>query len=434
MITVAWGAGLGACAAALIGLGDLRARPRAAILVLLLAGVIYGGACLWLHRRWKGWDRRTRGRVVAIVLGLAVLLRILLLLVPSGLSDDIYRYRWDGRVQAAGFNPYRYPPAATDLAELRDPLWERINYPTIRTIYPPVAQWLFLAVYGVGGSLLSFRIAAVVGDLLAILLLLACLRSWKLPEWRVALYAWSPLAAVEVASGGHFDAWVIAAALAAILAIIEKRHAAVSTTLSALAVGFKTWPAVLLALPFRDRPRWHVLLATALLAALYAPYASAGVAILQPWMDYAGRWLFNDAGLALLRLATGSLEAAKALAATLGVAALVALWRRGADPIRGGYWLLLLFVLLMPAIHPWYLLWPLPLAAAALDVGWIALTVLAPLSYWILVGAGPDPTAWVEPTWVRFAVYLPALALWAWQSRRHGPPAPPGVLSDPSAT
>ena len=90
--------------------------------------------------------------------------------------------------------------------------------------------------------------------------------------------------------------------------------------------------------------------------------------------------------------------------------------------------MLLLAIFLMPTIHPSYLLWPLPLAAAALDLGWVTVTLLAPLSYWILVDAGPDPNTWTEPTWVRFAIWLPALAVWVWQARSMGVAAPPAAL------
>ncbi len=135
-----------------------------------------------------------------------------------------------------------------------------------------------------------------------------------------------------------------------------------------------------------------------------------------------------------MRSVTGSEPLAKGIAAAVGVGAVYTFWRRGTDPVHANYWLLLLAIFLMPTIHPWYLLWPLPLAAAALDVGWITLTVLAPLSYWILVGAGADSSTWVEPGWVRFAIWVPALAVWAWQTRKCGPAAPPAALpTDQSA-
>ena len=142
-------------------------------------------------------------------------------------------------------------------------------------------------------------------------------------------------------------------------------------------------------------------------------------------MEYTSRWLFNDAGFFVLRTITGSQPLAKGIAAAIGAALFYALWRRDVPWLPANYWLLLAALFLMPTIHPWYLLWPLPLAAAALDLGWLTVTTLAPLSYWILAGAGQDPGTWVEPLWVRFAIWIPALAVWTWQSRRHGIPAPP---------
>src|SRR5579859_3083922 len=45
---------------------------------------------------------------------------------PPQQSDDVYRYVWDGRVQAAGIDPYAYVPAAAQVAGLRDSfLWHR---------------------------------------------------------------------------------------------------------------------------------------------------------------------------------------------------------------------------------------------------------------------------------------------------------------------
>ena len=362
--------------------------------------------------------------MLAGLLSIAVLLRVILLMVPPSLSDDIYRYRWDGKVQASGYNPYLEPPAAASLAPLRDSHWEHINYPRIRTIYPPLAELLFLATYTVSPSLLSFQIAAVVGDLIAIALLLACLVRWQLPLWRVALYALNPLVAVEFASSGHFDAWSIAAVLVAVYASLVGRP-----LLSTLALGagvlLKTWPLVLLPLFLRRRGLPHVFLLASLFVGSYALFVDAGSELLQPWMEYAGRWLFNDAGLAVLRWVTGSLAAAKALAIAAGTGLLIYLWQRDVDPLRGGYWLLIAAVLLLPAIHPWYLLWPLPLAAAAMDIGWLLLCGLAPLAYWILVNAGGDSNQWMEPAWVRFALYLPAAIIWLWATLSNRTPASP---------
>ena len=99
----------------------------------LMQSVLYGLA-VWLVLR-RGRD----AKVLGIVLAVAVLGRVVALFAPDTLSDDIYRYIWDGRVQAAGINPYRYVPADQTLAPLRDaeiyPNINRKDYAT--TIYPP---------------------------------------------------------------------------------------------------------------------------------------------------------------------------------------------------------------------------------------------------------------------------------------------------------
>ncbi|HYX44509.1 MAG TPA: hypothetical protein VE760_05650, partial [Acidimicrobiales bacterium] len=59
----------------------------------------------------------------ALLVGAAVV-RLAALSGPPALSDDLYRYSWDGRVQSAGRSPYRYPPEAAALTGLREPwLW-----------------------------------------------------------------------------------------------------------------------------------------------------------------------------------------------------------------------------------------------------------------------------------------------------------------------
>src|SRR5437763_1627343 len=77
----------------------------------------------------------------------AAAMRLMALFAPPYLSSDIYRYVWDGRVLAAGINPYRYIPTDPQLDHLRDPaIWPEINRSNYApTIYPPAAQAIFFA-------------------------------------------------------------------------------------------------------------------------------------------------------------------------------------------------------------------------------------------------------------------------------------------------
>src|SRR5204862_1171502 len=93
-------------------------------------------------------DRADQRSALLVILTGAVAMRLAMLWVEPYLSSDIYRYIWDGRVQAAGINPYRYVPKAPELARLRDAeIWPNINRPDYAvTIYPPAAQAIFFAV------------------------------------------------------------------------------------------------------------------------------------------------------------------------------------------------------------------------------------------------------------------------------------------------
>ena len=98
-----------------------------------------------------------------------------MLLFDPLLSTDIYRYIWDGRVQAAGINPYRYFPAHDALAHLRDAtIFPRINRADYAvTIYPPVAEFFFLIVTRIGESVTVMRLALLGCEAVSVSLIVA---------------------------------------------------------------------------------------------------------------------------------------------------------------------------------------------------------------------------------------------------------------------
>ena len=113
--------------------------------IRLFMTVAFVQSAIYLLAAWIVVRSRSSNATVLIVVAFAVVFRLSILFASPYLSDDIYRYVWDGRVQAAGVNPYRYIPAAPELAHLRDD----VIYPKINrrdwahTIYPPAAQVVF---------------------------------------------------------------------------------------------------------------------------------------------------------------------------------------------------------------------------------------------------------------------------------------------------
>ena len=160
--------------------------------------------------------------VTAIVIA-GIVFRLCLVFSIPALSDDIYRYVWDGRVQWAGINPYEFAPVAEELAHVRDALiFPKINHPELPTIYPPIAQMAFWVGYGISGGILGIKVLLVCADLIAGWLLICLLRHFEQrPQW-VLIYLWHPLIVVEIAGNGHIESLGIAALLDRIVLILKR--------------------------------------------------------------------------------------------------------------------------------------------------------------------------------------------------------------------
>lgn len=319
-------------------------------------------------------------RTVPLAIGFAILFRAIVITSQPALSDDVYRYVWDGKVQAAGINPYLYAPDSPALAFLRNEMWVPINQKWQRTPYPPGAEVVFSVTYYLAGPDIRARQAsAAIADLLVIAALLALLARLKLPRERVLIYAWSPLPVLHFAHSAHNDALMIAPLLLAILLAAENRFARV-TSGAALAFATMTKLLPLLLLPALLR-RWRIagtLAFGAIALALVAPYASGGYALLAGLGAEAGQGVFNDSLHLILVRVAGLLTASPApvvallTLALLGGVALTLAWRgrsESADLASTAWVLLGLVVLLNAVVEPWYLTWVLPFVALFLRPG-----------------------------------------------------------------
>ncbi|MHB8467944.1 MAG: glycosyltransferase 87 family protein, partial [Acidimicrobiales bacterium] len=203
---------------------------------LLVRLAVWGLA--WVVAAWSAC-RLPKRVALAAVIAAAVALRLAALAGPPTTSDDLYRYAWDGRVQHAGIDPYASPPASPALVRLHDPwLWPdatgcsalhrpagctRINRPTVRTIYPPVAEAWFAALGGLGGRHKTWQVAGLVVDMATIGLLYAAIRRRGGDVRMVAWYALSPIPVLELVNNAHVDGLAIALAVAAFLVLAGRR-------------------------------------------------------------------------------------------------------------------------------------------------------------------------------------------------------------------
>jgi hypothetical protein len=357
-------------------------------------------------------NKSARGSDTALVFGVAAILRAIFLLTDPVLSDDVFRYVWDGRVQHAGINPYRYAPDDPNLLPLRDELpgvYAGINNKDIPTLYPPLMQILFYGATSIFSSVLWMKAFFTLFDLALVLVLMRLLAALGFHPLRALVYAWSPLPVVEIAGSGHNDVAAVFFLVAALWSL-ERGRALGSialATASGLAklAGFALLPFVA---PFvKLRAFWAMPLATALVA---LPYASAGELAFRGLSEYALRWRGNDSLFHVLFLLTGSLSSAKFLvAAMLAALALWLVWRKTV-PVRAFFLTLGAVLLLAPTVHPWYLLWVAPLLAVFPHPAWLFLQASVALSYHASYLASPGEP-WQELLQVKLLEYGPFFVL-----------------------
>ncbi|MHC4414351.1 MAG: glycosyltransferase 87 family protein [Planctomycetota bacterium] len=420
---------------------------------------------LWmLLRRAPRQRLRPTVRGAALILTVAIAARGVVLVVHEpALSDDVYRYVFDGRNATAGINPYLVTPAdapgpADDRPGL-DELRPLINNPELHTIYLPTSEWVFAATAtviasdraGPASSARLFRGVFVLFELVAIVLLLVALGESGRSPWWAALYAWHPLPIAEIAGSGHQDAiglallvaalvlgataarrgwwwvgrWTGLVALAALvkpmvlpLAALLLKGRPWGTWVRSLAVGAVVCAAVAapLWLTHDARPLENLLATVERFTLKWAHFGSVYEPVVGTIRWLAPRW-GNDAQEVL----------ARRLCAAMVVVVLAGVWAR---PGRGDVWarsraVFLAMVLLSPAAHPWYLLWALVLVPMAPSPGiWIASLTL-PWGYVVL----GDVVDWSVPGWVMIAAYVPIYAaVLAGLARFRGRPT---VLSPP---
>jgi hypothetical protein len=364
---------------------------------------------------------RSRAGLPLLLAG-AALFRLAILPLEPDLSQDVHRYVWEGRVQNAGFDPYVLPPSAPELASLRDASWDHINYKDASAIYPPVAQLVFSLLAGVGGVTL-FKTVFCILDLGVIACLGLALRRRGLPVAKLALYAWNPLAVVEIAGSGHLEPLGILPLVVA-LVFVSRRRALAWAALAASA-GVKY--TALAVLPFHAqacRPRWRDASAGVLVLGLStAVYAHAGAALFRSLRMYAEHWRYNDLVFSLLQSRIDSPLRARWVAAGLFVALCAGLWRARARLETKAMAALAGALLLSPTVHPWYLLWPvalMPLRPTGSLFVWSGTIALSYLFLYPAFGAGPLPVWSWSLKWIEMAPVLALLSFELWKRSRQG--------------
>jgi hypothetical protein len=374
-------------------------------------------SAIYLLAAWIVMRARSSNSTVLIAIAFAVIFRLSILFAPPYLSDDIYRYVWDGRVQAVGINPYRYIPAAPELAQLRDEaIYPKINRRDwAKTIYPPVAQVVFFLTTRISESVTWMKATMLGFELVTIWAIAQLLTLLGRPRQLLLLYAWHPLVVWEFAGSGHVDAIAIAFIALAFLVWQKKSDLGAGFTL-ACATLVKLFPVVLVPAMLK-RGRWKIApIFAATIIIGYLVYLSVGpTAVFGSLPGYTQeRGLLRGDQFYMLSLVRNlfgwELPSLAYIIAVMLVMSALGLWvllrGRSEDYLKHGMALATATTVLFAPHFSWYFCWVVYFLCFTPRVALFYLTIASFLLYATWLGDSP-----AEMFVINSLIYLPALLI-----------------------
>jgi len=422
--------------AAHVGLAHFTPRAQFGQLVALFAVALLAYA--WLLRTELSWRWG---------IGAALALRLLWLPAQPALSDDVYRFRWDGLLVANGVNPFRYRPdeliadgaraaipdatRRTEVLPQLQQLYRQLNSPHYYSVYPPVCQAVFGAAANAfpvseGGFTIALRLVIIVAEAGTAWLLLALLAACGWPRAGALSYLLHPLAIAELTGNLHVEGLAICFLLLSLCLLLRSRWGASAGAL-ALAVATKMLP--LLALPllvrrvgWRRAAQFAGVLG-AVLAVLFVPFSSQDLFahVGNSLQLYFHRFEFNASIYYVCRavgywLTTYNQIAliGPALALLSGLLGLALVSRERQPTVASLPQALLLtltvYFLLATTVHPWYitlLLGLAPLTRFRYPLVWGGMAVLSYAAY--------QNSSYAENLWLVGLEYVVTLTFLLWE-------------------
>ena len=316
-----------------------------------------------------------------------VLLRLLLIASLPKLSDDFYRFIWDGRLLFNLEDPYKNLPSHhlnTGLTGITASLYEKLNSPEYFSVYPPFNQvFFFISVWIFPGSVMwtviTLRVTMILFELGNIILIRKLLRHYQLPQAYGLYYVLNPLVILEVTGNLHFEGMMIFFLLLA-LWYYEQQKLNRSAVFFGLSVAVKFLPLIFLPLLLRriglKKTLIYGLIVVAVLAATFLPLINtAHVWAIRDSMElYFRKFEFNGSIYYLARWYGFETEGHNIIAksgkwmmyATLGAISLYTLIGKKRTWPRQMVWVWTLYLLFATTVHPWYVI---PLVAVSVFSG-----------------------------------------------------------------
>lgn len=392
-----------------IGILNLPQNVGGMVAVLLATSILYILSVFWILK-----VPQSRPVSLVLILFSSLVFRLTLFPLPSVLSDDLYRYRWEGKLLSNGGNPYATAPHDAAARPLDDATYPSVDGKDFRAVYGPLVELNQGLTYRIVSSLIAgperqvfwFKTPAALADLAAIAALLALLRARKLPLERILIYCWCPLPMVVFWWTGHNDAFVVLFIALALAAAAKERLSMAYLWLS-LAAAAKIWPILLF--PAFIRWRWRqILVALVILGAVGAlailPFGLDAFSNRNFASGFLGGWRNNDSVFGIvLALVKDPYRAKHITFAMVAITAVVISFTRMTLE-RKAMATAAALLLFSSNVHPWYATWLLPALVVDTVPAALLFVSLVPVFYESVI-TWKIAHVWNGLSWLRWPVY-----------------------------
>ena len=439
------------CAAGYLGLASVDARHGT------LRDEFVTQSIVWYLVAFAGfgvavWSNEKRAFPTWVLWVAPLAFRLVLFTTTPTLSDDVYRYLWDGHLVSQGVNPYAHVISDPSLDQFSIPARDLTNNRDLASPYLPTIHGVFgLAALTLPSSPLTMQMVMVGFDLLVAATLTKLLKLSGLPSRRVLLYLWNPLVIVEIAHGAHLDALMVALTTAALLCtfdpdIRDRWGGAWGPSLLALATLTRPLPLLLVPVLFWRWSWRQRFIYGAVTVGVTVPWGIRpgfglgsnpdGTGVFGAARAYSDTFRFNSGIYHWYERWVGGLglddkgwdepvQLAKILVGVVvaGLLLMVFIQARTISTNRGLLRLAVvsigIYVVLTPVLHPWYtvlLFTLLVFVAPSAEESKLQWLYLLP---WLYLAAAlvfsyltyEDPDAFAEREWVRELEWIPTLGL-----------------------
>ncbi|MCK9279529.1 MAG: hypothetical protein M0P71_02815 [Melioribacteraceae bacterium] len=356
------------------------------------------------------------------LLGIGIIFRIFLLEVNPIGSDDVFRYIWDGKVQANGINPYLYAPNNPALNFLHTAtLPSLINFPNMPTIYFPLSEILFFIAYLIGGeSINGIKFLIILFEFGTIFLIFKYLRENNHSIKYALLYVLCPLPIFQFIIDSHVDIFgIYFTALFFYLYFGNKKLGA----FAALGLSIAIKPTIGLFLPIlflheetiKEKLK-SILIPITVISILFIPYIFNANPF-EALILFSKNWMYNGFIFDIINIMLRNNQESRMISGGIFLFSYIVLLFANYDIKDKLYFSVILLLIFSPVVHPWYVLWLVvllpfvPKWSGIVFAATLSLTSFTLLSY-------KNYGVWVEYKWLVMLEYLPVVILLILEMKR----------------